>query len=39
MKYGVPNISYEEQVKMASVLDVIDKKIIVNKEINDNLAA
>ena len=38
MKYDVPNISYEEQVKIASVLDVIDKKIIVNKEINDNLA-
>lgn len=37
MKYDVPNISYEEQVKIASVLDVIDKKIIVNKEINDNL--
>ena len=39
MKYDVPNISYEEQVKIARVLDVIDKKIIVNKEINDNLAA
>ena len=37
MKYDVPNISYEEQVKIASVLDVIDKKIFVNKEINDNL--
>jgi len=37
MKYDVPNISYEEQVKIASVLDVIDKKIIVNEEINDNL--
>jgi len=37
MKYDVPNISYEEQVKIASVLDIIDKKIIVNKEINDNL--
>lgn len=37
MKYDVPNISYEEQVKIASVLDVIDKKIFVNEEINDNL--
>ena len=37
MKYDVPNISYEEQVKIASVLDAIDKKIIVNEEINDNL--
>ena len=39
MKYDVPNISYEEQVKIASVLDVIDKNIFVNEEINDNLAA
>ncbi|WP_423832298.1 restriction endonuclease subunit S [Streptococcus equinus] len=37
MKYDVPNIAYDDQVKIASILDVIDDKIIVNKEINDNL--
>ncbi|SFQ38195.1 type I restriction enzyme, S subunit [Lachnospiraceae bacterium XBB1006] len=39
MKYDVPNIAYVDQVKIASILDAIDNKIIVNREINDNLAA
>jgi len=37
MKYDVPNIAYDVQVKIASILDAIDNKIIVNREINDNL--
>ncbi|SEI92721.1 type I restriction enzyme, S subunit [Kandleria vitulina] len=39
MKYEVPKYTYLDQVKIAEILDFIDKKIVVNKEINDNLAA
>lgn len=39
MEYGVPEFSYEEQGKIASILGVIDKKIGVNEKINDNLVA
>lgn len=39
MKYEVPEFSYEEQVKIANILAVIDEKIEINKKINKNLAA
>ena len=39
MKYQVPNITYEEQEKIAGILEVLDKKIQLNNEINENLAA
>ena len=39
MQYAVPDISYEEQCKIASVLCSIDQKIELNREINHNLAA
>lgn len=38
MKYGVPNFTYEEQEKIAGILEVLDRKIQINTEINDNLA-
>ena len=37
MQYAVPDISYEEQCKIASVLCNIDQKIELNREINHNL--
>ncbi len=37
MKYGVPDFTYEEQEKIAGVLEVLDRKIQINVEINDNL--
>lgn len=37
MKYEVPEFSYEEQVKIANILAVIDEKIEINKKINKNL--
>lgn len=37
MQYAVPDISYEEQCKIASVLCSIDQKIELNREINHNL--
>ena len=37
MQYAVPDISYEEQSKIASVLRSIDQKIELNREINHNL--
>lgn len=39
MKYEVHNFSYNEQEKIANVLETFDIKIRLNKEINDNLAA
>lgn len=39
MQYIVPNVSHEEQCKIASILRAIDQKIQLNKEINHNLAA
>lgn len=39
MKYEVPDFTYEEQEKIAGVLEALDKKIQLNVEINNNLAA
>lgn len=37
MEYEVPKLSYEEQSKIASILEVIDEKIELNSSINKNL--
>lgn len=37
MKYGIPNFTYEKQEEIAGILKVLDEKIQLNKEINDNL--
>lgn len=37
MKYEVPDFTYEEQEKIAGVLEAFDRKIQLNTEINDNL--
>ena len=37
MKYAVPDFSYDEQVKIAEILEMFDRKIKLNTEINDNL--
>lgn len=37
MKYEVPDFTYEEQKKIAGILEVLDRKIQLNTEINDNL--
>ena len=37
MQYIVPNVSHEEQCKIASILRAIDQKIQLNKGINHNL--
>lgn len=39
MKYEVPDFTYEEQEKIAGILEVLDRKIQINTEINENLAA
>ncbi len=39
MKYEVPDFTCEEQEKIAGILEVLDRKIQLNKEINENLAA
>lgn len=39
MKYEVPVFLYEEQEKIAGILEVLDRKIKLNTEINKNLAA
>jgi len=39
MKYEVPDFSYEEQEKIAGILEALDRKIRLNTEINENLAA
>ena len=37
MKYEVPDFTYEEQEKIAGVLEALDRKIQFNTEINENL--
>ncbi|MDE7326063.1 MAG: restriction endonuclease subunit S [Lachnospiraceae bacterium] len=37
MEYGVPEFVYKDQVKIEGILKGIDKKIELNKRINDNL--
>lgn len=37
MEYKIPSHSYEMQVKIAVFLDKLDKKIELNKQINNNL--
>ena len=38
MKYEVPDFTFEEQEKIAGVLEVLDRKIQINTEINENLS-
>ena len=37
MKYEVPDFTFEEQGKIAGILEVLDRKIQINTEINENL--
>ena len=37
MKYVVPDFTFEEQEKIAGILEVLDRKIQLNTEINENL--
>lgn len=37
MKYEVPDFTYEEQEKIAGILEALDRKIQLNTEINENL--
>lgn len=37
MKYEVPDFTFEEQEKIAGILEVLDRKIQLNTEINENL--
>ena len=37
MRYEVPYFTYEEQEKIAGILEVLDRKIQLNTEINENL--
>ena len=37
MEYEVTKFTYEEQEKIAGILEVFDRKIQINKDINDNL--
>lgn len=39
MRYEVPQYSYGVQEKIARILEVLDQRIQLNREINDNLAA
>lgn len=39
MKYEIYEAAYQNQEKIAGILEVLDQKIQVNKRINDNLAA
>ena len=39
MEYIVPDISFKKQRQIASVLKSLDDKIVLNSNINDNLAA
>ena len=39
MKYEVPKFTYEEQEKIAGILEALDRKIQLNININDNLVA
>ena len=38
MEYEVPELSYEDQCKIAGILEAIDEKIELNTDINKNLA-
>ena len=37
MRYEVPKLTYQKQEKIAGILEVLDRKIQLNAEINDNL--
>ena len=37
MEYEVPDLSYEDQCKIASILEAVDEKICLNTAINKNL--
>lgn len=37
MEYAVPDFTYEEQEKIAGILNALDRKIQLNAEINNNL--
>lgn len=39
MQYEVPAYSYEEQERIAGILEILDKRIRLNEKINENLAA
>ena len=39
MDYDVPDLPYDVQVKIATILSSLDKKIALNEEINHNLSA
>ena len=39
MEYEVPDFSYEDQERIVGILEVLDSKIRLNTEINENLAA
>ena len=39
MKYEVPRLTYREQEKIAGILENFDRKIRLNTDINENLAA
>lgn len=39
MKYEITKFTYKEQKKIAGILEIFDKKIYLNTEINENLAA
>lgn len=39
MHYEVPDFTYEEQEKIAGILEALDRKRQLNTEINENLAA
>lgn len=39
MKYEIPDYTYEEQEKIAGIMEVLDRTIQLNTEINENLAA
>ena len=39
MKYEVPRFTYREQEKIAGILENFDRKIRLNTDINENLAA
>ena len=37
MEYKVPNFTYEQQEKIAGILEILDKRIQLNSKINENL--
>ena len=39
MQYEVPEFSYDDQERIAGILEALDKKIRLNTEVNENLAA